>query len=340
MKEKIFTLIIALVVGIGISANAQLNMGTGVPWGSLGAGEPLVLNEDFSGFTFYHSDSTTDMGNSNNYYDTDGTTVIYGYKNDTTETPILGSTSGKIKYYFDQCAFAPEWKTAWAFKDGGGQTANVSNGFVEISRDYGASGEYLPTVRGSFVVDLRELEFVEVIQWTHSSCGGNKRGVMLEFSLDDGNSWDTLRYQPAGGLWGYSFTKDVMTLEKTSNGYNCQPSAYGMTWEDGIYAENVMLRFGEAGGQVPRIHDLKVYGTYTPPTSVNVVDKEELKIYSFNKKIRISEPADVRVYSIMGNLIKHAVNTNSIQMNDVPNGIYLVKAKNLNSEAVSKVLIR
>ncbi|WP_340114651.1 T9SS type A sorting domain-containing protein [Maribellus mangrovi] len=336
MKEKIFTLIIALIAGFGFTANAQLNIGTGVPWGSLGAAEPLVLNEDFTGFEFFHSDSTTDMGNSNNTFDTDGVTIIYGYKNDSVEVPILGSESGKITYVFDQCAFAPDWETAWAFKDGGGQTPNVSNGFVEVSRDYGSNP---PTVRGSFKVDLRELDFVEVIQWTHSSCGGNKRGVMLEFSLDDGATWDTLRYQP-GNAWGDSFTKDPFTLDKTPNGYRCDPSAYGMTWEDGVYAENVMLRFGEAGGQVPRIHDLKVYGTYTPPTSAKVIDKEDIKVYSFNREIRISEPADVAVYTITGNLIKKAVNTNTVQMQEVPSGIYIVNAINDGRTVVKKVMIQ
>lgn len=338
MKEKFFTLLICLLIGVGFSAYAQLNLGSGVPWGTIGAGEPLVLNEDFSGFTFFHSDSSTDMGNSNNYYDTDGTTVIYGYKNDTIETAILGSQSGKIKYYFDQCAFAPEWITAGAYKDSGGQTPNVSDGFVEVSRDYDASGGYLPTVRGNFVVDLRALEFVEVIQWSHSSCGGNKRGVICEFSIDDGESWDTLRYQP-GNAWGDSFTKDPGTGVKTANGYRCDPSAYGMTWEDGVFIDNIMLRFGEAGGQVPRIHDLKVYGTYTPPTAVNVIDKDDLKIYSFDRRIRISEPADVAVYTISGNLVTQKMNTNIVNMNTVPTGIYLVKANRSGKTTVKKVVI-
>lgn len=338
--KKIFTLIICLVTGIGFTAFAQLNMGTGVTWGELGASEPLLLNENFQGFEQFHSDETTDQGNSNNSYDTDGVTLIYGYKNDSVEVPILGSQSGKITYIFDQCAFAPTWIAAWAFKNATDNTPNVSNGFVEVSRDYGASGGYAPTIRGHFIVDLREIEFVEVIQWTHSSCGGNKRGVMCQFSLDDGATWDTLRYQP-GNTWSLSFTKDPTTGIKTANGFRCDDSAYGMTWEDGIYASNVMLRFLEAGTQTPRIHDLKVYGTYTPPTSVTkMYNDDELRIYSAKKVIHISEESDVEVYSIHGAMLKQINQTRKVVMKDLPEGVYIVKAKNQTKRATTKILIK
>lgn len=339
MKVKNFTLMIGLIAGLTLAANAQLNVGTGVPWGELGFAEPLVLNEDFTGFTFFHTDSTPDMGNSNNMFDpNDETKIIYGYKNDSVEVPIIGSPSGKIKYIFYQCAFAPEWEAAYTFKDGGGQTPNVSNGFVEISRDYGATGGYAPTIRGYFTVDLRALDFVEGIQWSHSSTGGNKRGVSCEFSLDDGATWDTLRYQP-GVSWSNSFTKDPTTGVKTPNGYRCDPSAYGMTWEDGIYASNVMIRFLEAGGQTPRIHDLKVYGTYTSTAAKNIADNS-LKIYAANKKIMISEEAAVEVFNIAGVLVKKAGKTNMIAMDDMPVGIYLVKAQNRTKFKTTKVVVR
>jgi hypothetical protein len=335
MKEKIFTLIISVLTVIGLGVNAQ-DIGTGVAWGALSPSEPLVLNENFQAFSFFHSDSTTDMGNSNNTFANDGVTVIYGYKNDTVEVPILGSTSGKIAYYFKQCAFAPLWKTAWAFRDGVDNTANVSNGFVEVSRDYGSTP---PTVKGEFIVDLRAIDFVEVIQWSHASCGGNKRGVMLEFSLDDGTTWDTLRYQP-GAAFGASFTKDLLTLEKTPNLIRCDPSAFGMTWEDGVFTENVMLRFTEAGGQVPRIHDLKVYGTYTPTTSATEIKDSNIKISSFDRKVRISGPAKVAIYNITGNLIKMVENTQLISLDGAPAGIYLVKASNGKQINVKKIIIQ
>ncbi len=346
--KKIFTFVTCLVLFTAFSAYSQvsLNTGTGVPWGLLGlGGSPLVLSEDFSGFDFYHNDENPNDGNSDNMFANDGTTIIYGYKNDTLEVPILGSTSGKITYIFHQCAFAPEWSTAYAYRDAASNdesfnTANVSNGFVEISR-FDTVYSDIPTAEGYMIVDLRQLDFVEGIQWTHSSCGGGKRGVMCEISLDDGITWDTLRYQP-GELWGYSFIKDPISHVTTPNGYRCDPSAYGMTWEDGIYAENVMLRFIEAippagAIQTPRIHDLKVYGDL--PTAANIIEKDGLKIYAANRKIHISEQAKVAVYNISGALVRQANYTREIPMNDMPNGIYLVKAQTDKEIRTAKVII-
>jgi hypothetical protein len=334
--KKIYVLLTLSMILWNFNLYAQLNTSTGITWGELSPSEPLVLNENFQGFEFFHTDPNTDAGNSDNKFAEDGITIIYGYKNDTVEVPIIGSASGKINYYFNQCAFAPAWKTAYAFQQEAENTANVTNGFVEISRDYASNP---PTVRGWFIVDLRALDFVEVIQWTHSSTGGNKRGVMCEFSVDNGTTWDTLRYQP-GSNFGLSFTKDVTTRVKTSNGYRCDPSAFGMTWEDGIWSDQpIMLRFAEAGGQTPRIHDLKVYGNYTA-TAVNEIADNGLKIYSFNKKIRISEVADVVIYRIDGAIIKSAKNTNLVSLDEMPDGIYLVKAKAGNKYKTTKVLIK
>ncbi len=338
MKAKIFTLFSVILLLVNLDLTAQLDTGTGVPWGNLSPAEPILLNENFQGFEFFHSDENTDQGNSDHVYDNDGSTVIYGYKNMTAEASIIGSDIGKIKYTFFQCAFAPDWKASWAFRDNVDNTTNVSNGFVEISRKDSIYSQ-IPTVHGYMEVDLREIEFVEVIQWTHSSTGGNKRGVMCKFSLDDGITWDTLRYQP-GNSWGLSFTKDPTSGTKTANGYRCDPSAYGMTWEDGIYASNVMLRFGEAGGQTPRIHDLKVYGTYTPATAVHEVNDSNFKINCFNRKVRFSEPVKVVVYNITGNVIKMDENTRLISLDDAPAGIYLVKASNKKQMNIKKIILQ
>lgn len=337
MKKVAAFLFCLLLTGSANLFAQTLDSGTGMTWGdTFPPGEPLVLNENFQGFSFFHSDSNPDQGNSNNLYDTSSGEIIYGYKNDTTEVPIIGSSSGKIKYYFYQCAFAPNWKAAWAYRDSVDNTANVSNGFVEVSRTYASDP---PTIHGYFIVDLRALDFVEVMQWSHSSCGGNKRGVMVEFSIDNGDSWDTLRYQP-GVAYSTSFSKDITTGAKTPNGYRCDPSAYGMTWEDGIYASNVMLRFEECGGQVPRIHDLKIFGDYIPPTATKKVQSDELKIYSYNKKIRISQEADVAVYNIDGVMVKSSPKASEVPMDDMPAGIYLVKVQNGVHVQTSKVLIK
>ncbi len=330
MKVRIFTLFLTIVFwGLSNFQVQAQDIGTGIAWGTLAPGEPMLLNEKFQKFSHFHSRSNTNDSNSRNTADAEGNITAWGYKNDSVKVPIIGSNKGNITFKFYQCAFAPAWPTAYAYRDSVTQvtatpvnTAGVSNGFVEISRLY--PSHY--TIDGYFLIDLREIEFVEVIQYSHSSCGGTRRGLLLEFSLDNGGKWDTLRYQPGDG-WTASFSRDVTTLVKTANIINCTPSAFGMTWEEGIYAENVMLRFGIARNQALRIHDLKIYGTYTGTTKVDTKRESELKIYNAYRKIRISDLSDVIVYDMYGRVVKHAFQTRQISMDDVPAGIYLVKAQ-------------
>lgn len=333
---KSFFYALLLLLLSSSAAVAQLNTGTGIEWGTLGPAEPLLLDENFQGFEFFHSDMTSNEGNSNNTYGDDGATIVYGYKSDTVWVDALNTPGVQIGYYFNQCAFAPEWKTAYAERDSSENTANVSNGFVEISRDFGSDP---PTVRGEYVVDLRALDFVEVVQWSHSSTGGNKRGAMLEFSLDDGTTWDTLRYQP-GNLWSESFTKDPVTGIKTENGYRCDPSAYGMTWEDGVYAENVMLRFSEAGGQTPRIHDLKVYGNATPMTPVRDRFDNDLMITQVNQEVQVSEMADIAIFHADGKLLHTVSDVYRVELNDLPTGIYIIRAQAGKKIKATKVFLK
>ena len=337
MRKRAFVLGFVLVVFFAFNAKSQ-DASTGTGWGNLFPSEQLVLNENFMGFNTFHTDSNPDEGNSDNTLDPVSGDPIYGFKNDSIEVQFLGSNE-KATYIFKQCAFAPEWPTAYAYKNSTENSPNVSDGFVEISRDYPASGGNLPMIHGEFVLDLRKLSYVEIIQWSHSSTGGNKRGVMLEYSLDDGVTWDTLRYQPGSSAYANSFTKDIGTGIKTDNIFNCQPSAYGMTWEDGIWAENVMLRFGECGGQTPRIHDVKIYGIATPNSTSDLPEIDKLKIYSYNKTIRISKPADVAVYDLSGKTVISKKNTNIILMNDFQNGIYLVKAQVDGVQKTTKIIL-
>lgn len=317
-------------------AQAQLNTSTGTGWGiDLFTSEPLILNENFQGFEFFHSDSNPDDGNSDNTFGNSGD-IVSGYKSFASKAPIWGTTDSIITYDFKHCAFAPQWKTAYAYAGQGENTDNVSDGFVEISRKYTSSP---PTVSGYFIIDLSAIEYVEIIQWSHSSTGGNKRGVMCEFSIDKGASWDTLRYQP-GTAYRASFTKDVATRVKTYNGYRCDPSAYGMLWEDAIFhTGGIMLRFSECGGQTPRIHDLKVYGTYNS-TPAQEIKNRELKIYCFNRKINISAYADVEIYNIAGTLVKKAKNVNHVDLGCIPQGVYIVKAKHKYLTNIRKVLVK
>lgn len=340
MKTKFFTLFAAASLLGGLTLTAQ-DMSTGMDWDANPPATPILIDENFQGFEFFHSDDNPDMGNSNNTLDEDGETIIWGYTNiDKVDVPIINGGGGNVSYSFYQCAFAPEWMTAYAYKDlsatgSGTNTQNVSDGFVEVSREYGGA---VPTVAGYFIVDLTSINFVDMIQWTHSSCGGTRRGVLLEISLDNGASWDTLRYQP-GDAWSQSFTRDPFTGEDTPNTYNCAPSGYGMTWVEEIYMDNVMLRFLVAGGQVPRIHDLKVYGEYTA-SPVSDINEDWLQVNVQNKQIYLSQSVDVEIYNLSGILVKAKKNTNLVTLENQSGGIYFVKATLNGKSQITKVQLK
>lgn len=343
MRTNFYSFLAIILVFGYVNALAQ-DIGTGVDWTETAPSEPLLIDENFQGFQLFHSDENTDQGNSQHALDSDGVTIIWGYKEMESQVPILNGGGGTIGYSFYQCAFSPDWMAAWAYRDltnigSGTNTDNVSNGFVEISR-FDTVYSAINQVRGTFTVDLRSIEYVEMIQWTHSSTGGKRRGVLCEFSVDDGATWDTLRYQP-GEAWATSFTKDVFTGEKTANVYKCEPSAYGMTWADGIYSENIMLRFSSTGTptvQTARIHDLKVYGTYTN-TPVLDITTDAINMYSTNKQIYLSETANIEVYNLSGVLVNAAQSVNQISMNSHSNGIYFVKTYTGDKVQTAKLLI-
>ena len=344
MKIRSRLLFLFIFIAGSLSLYAQ-DKSTGMTWGeTYPPFERLLVDENFQGFDFFFNGQNTVDGNSKNELDPNTGIINYGYKNDTVDVPILGSENGKFQYYFYQCAFAPDWKTTYAAIEKNGITENspnVSDGFVEISRPDSVYSD-IPTIRGYFTVDLRAADFIEVIQWSHSSTGATKRGTMCQISTDDGLTWDTLRYQPAESSWALSFHKDPFTKEKTYNTFRCDPAAWGMTWEDGIYSSNVMLRFTPTGipiVQTLRIHDLKIYGTYTEPTAAKSFNSEELKIFQSGNQLRLSKLARVAVYNLNGALVRSAARTNVLGIGDLPNGIYFVKAQAGLINKTSKIYI-
>lgn len=339
---KLFSVML-FAVGIYMSnaAFAQdeevvLNPNPGTGWATINPTEPLVINEKFQGFKHFHSDSTTDMGNSDNAVDEFTGETIPGYMDLDTSFLFTGSKSWKVYYDFDTCAFAPTWKAAYAFRDTVENTSGVSNGFVEISRKH-SSG----TKRGYFTVDLRELDFVEAIQYSHSSTGGNKRGLTVQYSIDNGETWDSLRYQ-AGSSWSASFSTDIFTKERTVSPYNCQLSAYGLLWEDAIYSENLMLRFLESVGQTVRLHDLKVYASLKPDIidAANRMSNADFAIRIADKQVMFSKTADVEVYNMAGVLMKSSKNAKNIFIGDMPNGVFIIKATSDGFAKCKKIVIR
>lgn len=332
-KKALSTVIISLGLIIGVKAQ---DVGTGTGWGDLSPSEPLVINENFQGFTFFHSDENPDQGNSQHAIDENTGEVVYNYMDLDTTVLFEGSTK-TFNYSFYQCAFAPDWQSAYAYQNETQNTEGVSDGFVEVSRGDSVYST-IPTTHGYILVDLTGLESVEVVQYSHSSTGGRKRGILVEYSIDSGATWDTLRYQPGSSAYASSYTKDVFSGDKTYNEIQCEPSAYGMLWEDPVYWYDggFMLRFGEGGGQTIRLHDLKVYGTIAENSGVPEI-VADLKIKAINNVIELSHKASVTVYSITGALVKSANNVRSLSVHDLSNGIYIVKANSAEQMCIQKI---
>ena len=100
-----------------------------------------------------------------------------------------------------------------------------------------------------------------------------------------------------------------------------------------------MIRFTQSGGypQAVRIHDLKIYGD---PQNVGVGQTrvDRIRISAFNGYIRLSEPADVQIYNTNGMLMRQAERVESLNIRDLPSGIYIVKAKTDRYFSTRKIL--
>ncbi|MBN2698267.1 MAG: T9SS type A sorting domain-containing protein [Bacteroidales bacterium] len=320
MKKKIFTTILSglLLSGFMNFMFAQAGVfGTG--WGEPAPGEPKIIEEDLTGFPFFHSDFNPNEGNSSH------TLEKAGYKDTVTYRVCINSTD-TIFYEFHECAFAPNWQPAYGYKDSVDGVASVvpaevSRGFVEIARfDTVYAKPPLDTDSGHFIIDMRQVEYVEVIQFTHSSCGGNKRGFTLRKSTDNGMTWDTVRNQ-VGRLTGNTPDNDLTA-------YDCQESAHGMVWQDGLYLydQNVMLKFSYCMGQTLRIHDFRAYG-WVQQVGVDEKELEKVSVYSAGKNLFLSEPSDIVIFDINGRFVKKALNVVTYSMSDLPEGLYIVKAR-------------
>lgn len=326
-----------LLVFTGLNSLQAQITSAGTGWGELNPAETLLVNENFQDFEFFHSDENPDQGNSDHAIDENSGEIVRNYK--TIEKSLVAE-GAEIKFHFTECAFAPEWSTAYAYKNQTENTDGVSNGFVETSR-FDTIYSQIHTDRGYVLVDLSELESVEIIQYSHSSTGGSKRGIMVEFSTDKGATWDTLRYQP-GSNYSASFTKDPFTREKTSNAFNCDPSAYGMLWEDAIYwyDGNFMLRFRECGGQTVRLHDLKIYGTAGTSASALYVNRS-LQIKLIEQSIVLDKAVEnIDVYMITGKKMLSGINTTTLDVHALKPGVYLVRAMNAGKVFSEKIVIK
>lgn len=329
MKRRNFTLLIVVLIATGLNLNAQTSPEGSTGWDNLLPVEQLLLDMNFQEYPFFHADSNPDQGNST-YANPEGV----GYM-DTKDFRTIYASTDSIFLDFYQCAFAPEWIAAYAYKDSVDMPAGITPGFVEISREY----ESHLTVNGHLIIDCRQLSFIEVVQYSHSSCGGNKRGFTFSAGnydpVGDSIVWDTIRAQ------GSNYGDD--NIGELAASFNCQLSAFGMRWEDGIWDSYDYLRFTKPFGfsQAVRLHDLRIYGLPEHSTiGISDIHVKEIGIECYNKTIRLSETADIGIYDLSGKLLRRADNITTYNVNDLPEGLYIVRAKTDSQTTTNKVLIK
>jgi hypothetical protein len=336
------TLICAIFLAAGYGLYAQ-DQGTGTGWNeNYIPSEPMVLNEDFSHFEFYGNWQHTANSNSKPIVDEQTGETTPGLMSGEKTITYLESDV-EHTYTWDSCAFAPEWGVAASVDQDTGDpldpdptTDGVSDGFVEVGRrGYGTLG-------GSFIIDLRKLDYLEGIQYSHSSTGGTRRGFILFYSKDDGQTWDTLRYQ-LGDHYSLNFTEDPFDGSRTPNDINCTPSANGMLWEEALYStDKLMLKFEAANNiepQAVRFHDFKVYGTLAESNAVgNIANLSDLKVYLNKNTLKVSKRSNVNVYSLAGSLVQSAINVERLNVSGLQRGVYIVKAQAGNKVTTQKII--
>ncbi|NDW09687.1 T9SS type A sorting domain-containing protein [Dysgonomonas sp. 520] len=263
--------------------------------------------------------------------------------------------NAKITFFADYCQIQPTCDTQsgqlYTSNPGGVGSGdnlgaswnNVSVGCMAIYDNYdgdrpneaGVSGNGA----GSFVTS--KIAKLGAIQYTTSSYG-KSRGFHLEIGyLQEDNSvrWDTIRYTPKGAALRYP--EDMQTE-------NMNESGRGMVWQENFTparTKNVFIRIRPVTHerQIVRLHDLKIYGeaensdgsdavnpntlpVYNEGSGIGNSLAEGVKIIGGNGFFTITEEADVNVYNMSGNSVKTITATTDIDLSDLANGAYIIKA--------------
>lgn len=327
--RKIFTKI-GLMAAFGFLAVGSAFAQGAIGWGGLGLGEyPMVINENFQNWTKTHSVATQEMitaGGAASVSDTwqQGKVEIPVYNNETNtgRTFTLGLVSASVapdfygQYYYD------DRFTAYP-KD------LASKGFVELGRLI-----YAPIAPSPGELIIPRLDFCEGLQYSYTSSGGNKRGFKLLKSLDNGATWLEVRHETGNMSTGTSGT-DVYA------------SGYGLRFEEVSYEYDVMYKFtisdapGSGGNQIVRIHDLRVYGEIADGnTSIEAESADSFKVNNSKQDIYLSSEANVQLYSMAGMMVKSAQNVTKLNIEDLPSGVYVVKATAQDGTLVSKKIVK
>lgn len=220
----------------------------------------------------------------------------------------------------------------------GSKTRNtgVSNGFVELKRYYtGGSTPSLTPGLGHLIIG--PISYLEYIQYSTSTNGGNKRGFYLEKSEDAISANDPL------ATWTVVRRETGNITLSTSKDNNLECSN-GMQWEDDINGVDCYLRFSntttaaDGGAQMIRIHDVKIWGEPSQITGINTAVATQLRASINNIRVKLTDYAEIDIFDISGNKILSHIDTKELNIANIPGGIYIMKAKNANCTLTQKFI--
>jgi hypothetical protein len=338
------------------AAKDSLTIKSGWGWKTtdLGPNQTLVINENFQDWPLNHNQP-------NNSVATKARASADAYIDWDREITLDDGTKANISMI--KCASAPQGLSQNKIEftpvndpDDGiyqGNDINFPNGripdpergdplsvgFLEISRSSsnGTGGAY----HGS--VTLPAIAGAQIVQYSYSSIGGNKRALILQRSVDNGETWTDVRNSSSGAV-NWSTTENdgnsstaVLGENGFSSGYYC--SGAGVYIEDiiGDGTETVMLRFTIHNNQDYRLHDLKVIAL-KGGSSISTVNTSSTKIIGQKGQIEITgAQASVTIYSVTGQKVATFVPAQGSQIVSVPSGVYMVAERD---QPVVKVLVK
>jgi hypothetical protein len=304
---------------------------------------PVVINENFQDWEKKHdkSDGETANARAGAYFD---------WSEEITYTG--GSKAGQtLSLALFQCATDPAGISQYAFETLNGTTGRPVNplvgaGFVEVSRpSSNSTKETENETPGSLTVPT--IPGAMVVQYSYSSLGGFSRGIKLQQSFDNGETWEDVR-NPIGILANGS--------SSGTSGY--RESGGGLQVEDYVgdadnIEKGVSLRFTLIDGwtdethtatnsgkwQDLRLHDLKIYAVDVE-TGLNTPQADAFRVIPLHDYIATGEPANIQIYSLNGSLVKQQNATTRLYTTDLVKGAYIIKASSPKGSVVKKYILR
>jgi len=232
-------------------------------------------------------------------------------------------------------------------------------GFIELSRQGSAVLKTPPSRHGYIQID--SLPMVERIQWSYSATS-YKRGVKMDINYNDGNGWipqrwvasDYSDYEGSFSEQGYQFEEMIGKQEDPTSfvsfririwdgdSIHMKINANDLTEQTSPYSAT-MTPYDQR--QTVRVHQIKVFSGIVPTkapgavlSAVNNIYSNDIKIFLSDKMIKLSETANVEVFSYDGRRLFMG-KTNEVDASRFSKGIYIVKAVGTSGRSLQKIVL-